>query len=252
MPSPPSSDLVRELLAVCARLDRLGFTPATDGNVSARMSESHILCTPTSLAKGMVRAEDLVVVGMDGGHVAGTRRASTEIRMHLEYYRSRPDVRAVVHAHPVHATAWATAGRALDACVFPEVIVSLGTVPLAAYATPSTDEVPQSISPYTVAHDAVLLANHGVVTAGTTLAAAMHRMEKVEHTAHVLWIAETLGGARRLTSEQVRRLQEIAPASYGVDAGSRAACHTDDASSEEYKISEIVSHALRELGFTKA
>lgn len=248
---PPPSDLVRELLAVCARLDRLGFTPATDGNVSARMSESHILCTPTALAKGMVRAEDLVVVGMDGGHVAGARRASTEIRMHLEYYRSRPDVRAVVHAHPVHATAWATAGRALDACVFPEVIVSLGTVPLAAYATPSTDEVPRSIAPFTAAHDAVLLANHGVVTAGTSLAAAMHRMEKVEHTAHVLWLAETLGGARRLSPEQVRRLQQVAPSSYGIDASSRASCRTDAASSGESGISEIVSHALRELGFTK-
>ncbi len=271
IPHPPR-DLVQDMLRVCARLSALGFTPATDGNVSARISDTHILCTPTALAKGEVRADDLVVVAMDGTHAAGSRRASTEVRMHLEYYRQRMDVRAVVHAHPVHATAWATAGRALDACVFPEVIVSLGTVPLAAYATPSTEDVPLSIAPFTATHDAVLLANHGVVTAGASLATALHRMEKVEHTAHVLWLAETLGGPRVLSREQVQRLLDVAPASYGVDASSRPACNTNlassapsapsseasadghagrDASPVLSGISELVSHTLRELGFTK-
>jgi L-fuculose-phosphate aldolase len=165
--------------------------------------------------KGRLKAADLVTLRLDGTHVSGRRKASTEADMHRFVYESRPDVHAVVHAHPTYATAFAAARIPLNLAVFPEVIVGLGPVPLAEYATPSTTEVRDSLRPHIGSANAILLANHGVITFGGSLDEAMNRMEKLEHFAHMLFLARQLGGERLLTRLEYERLKAISKTSYG-------------------------------------
>src|SRR5206468_3274842 len=134
-----------------------------------------------------------VVVDSDGRQLEGARRASSEVLMHLLFYRMSPDVNAVCHAHPVTATGFASAGRALDQALLPEVIIGLGKVPLVRYATPGTPDLSQALEPYVESYDALLLANHGVVTCGQDLLTAFYRMETVEHFAKILLAAENAG-----------------------------------------------------------
>ncbi len=138
--------------------------------------------------------------------MAGRGNPSSEIKMHLYVYRMRPDIKAVVHAHPPTATAFATAGISLTDPVLPEVMLTVGPVPLTKYATPSTDEVPKSIAPYIKKNNAILLANHGVLTLGKDVTEALHRMERVEHLAKIILVAEQLGGARKLNKNQLNKL----------------------------------------------
>lgn len=203
----PHTDVARLLVSVAHRLYERGYVTAMDGNVSARLPDGTILATPTSLNKGRVTESDLVELTPDGSPVAGGRAASTEIGMHLFIYQERPDVHAVVHAHPTHATGFAAAGVGLPGPVFPEVVMGLGSVPLAPYATPSTPEVAASIAPFVKTSTAILLANHGVVTYGRTLEEAYYKMEKVEHAAHMLFVARMLGGERILSGEDVAKLR---------------------------------------------
>jgi len=252
------SDLVHEFVSVCHQMDAKGFVSATDGNVSVRISDDRILFTPSAMNKGLLTAHDLVLCDADGRRIEGSREPSTESAMHLLFYRKRSDIKAVVHAHPVHATAFATAGMDLIACVFPEVIISLGSVPLARYATPSTDALPASLLPFVETHDAILLANHGVVTAGTSLMEAWHRMEKVEHAAHILFCARMLGGEQQLDSEQVSALHRIAEDSYGIVSERKPACQahassenvgTSDSSTND--LSSLVADIIREFSFPR-
>jgi len=129
--------------------------------------------------------------------------------MHLAIYRDRPDVRAVVHAHPLYATGFAAAGLALDRCVLPEIVMTLGSIPLAEYGTPSTEEVPESVSKWIGQSDAVLLSNHGAVTVGANLMEAYYKMERIEHYAHICYIARQLGGERVLTPTEVGKLYKL-------------------------------------------
>ncbi len=203
------------LLKVCRRLADRGFVAATDGNVSARLANGTILVTPSGRNKADVETEELIVVGMDGRVLEGIGRPSTEFAMHSFIYGARQDVRAVVHAHPPFATAFSAARIPLDSLVFPEVIVTLGRIPLAEYATPSTPEVAASIEPLVKGHDAILLANHGVVTYGSSLDEAYNRIEKVEHTAKIAFLLRQLGGAKELTREEIERLASVSERSYG-------------------------------------
>ncbi|KAB2922021.1 MAG: class II aldolase/adducin family protein [Bacteroidetes bacterium] len=215
-PSAAMSDTNRDLLIeICRRVDARGLVVATDGNLSMRLPDGTVLTTPSGVNKGRVTADDLVTVTMEGRTVAGRRAPSTELLMHLFIYRHRPDVNAVVHCHPVHATAFAAAHRPLTPNVFPEVVVQFGDIPLAEYAAPSTPALGESLAPFVRDHNAVLLANHGAVTYGTDLWDAYYRMEKVEQTAHMLYAAEALGGAKPLPAEQVERLRELATTVYG-------------------------------------
>ncbi|MBM4168140.1 MAG: class II aldolase/adducin family protein [Ignavibacteria bacterium] len=252
------ADIARQLVHVCHRLAEKGFVTATDGNVSARLSSGNILTTPTALNKGRVTESDLVEITRDGKPMTFGRRPSTEIDMHLFIYRERPDVHAVVHAHPTYATGFATARIPLTDCLFPEVIVGLGAVPLAPYATPSTREVTDSLVPFVQQTNAIMLANHGVVTYGADLDDAYFNMEKVEHAAHIAFVAHMLGGPQLLTSEQVERLRTIAQSSYGKDVTGMLECRTarqigaapaerSDASEEEVKqlIREVLTERLR-------
>jgi len=216
----------RTIVDICRRLAAAGFVAATDGNVSARTDQGTVLVTRSGVAKGDVGEEDIVEIDLDGRPRSGSGRPSTECGMHLFVYRARPEVNAVVHAHPPYATGFATAGIALDRCLLPEVIVGLGGIPLAPYATPSTPEVAASLAPFVASHDAVLLANHGAVAWGASPLEAFHRLEKVEHAAHVTFVATLLGGARVLTADELNRLRAVAPAAYGRAVPDRP-CATD-------------------------
>jgi L-fuculose-phosphate aldolase len=188
-------------------LSRLGFTPGTSGNLSVRLDENRILATPTSVSKGLVKAADMVIVDRKGNLLTGTRRVTSELSMHLAVYDQRADVRAVIHSHPPIATAFACSGKALDEMLCQEAVMTVGTVPLARYATTGTTDVAASLRPYISQHEAILLENHGAVSYGKTLLEAFMTMETVEHLAHVALIAHQLGSAKPLRTEQVEELQ---------------------------------------------
>ena len=202
------SAIAHQLVAVCRNLYAHGFVTASDGNVSSRLPNGNILATPTSLNKGRVVESDLVEVTLDGAIVHPGRAPSTELGMHLYIYRQRPDIQAVVHAHPTYATGFAAANIPLNQPLLPEVIIGLGPIPLANIALPSTQEMADSIAPYVQSASAILLANHGVVTFGKDLDDAYFKMEKVEHAAHITFVARMLGGEKILAGEQVKRLKE--------------------------------------------
>jgi L-fuculose-phosphate aldolase len=177
------------ILMVGKRMYEQGFVAANDGNISVRLSEDRCLSTPTGMSKGFMNRSDLVITDMQGRKISGKRQPTSEIKMHLRAYELRSDISAVVHAHPPHATAYAVAGIPLDECILPEVIVTIGSVPLAAYGTPSTEEVPESIEAVVTRCDAFLLRNHGVMTVGTDVLGAYHKMETVEHFARISFLA---------------------------------------------------------------
>lgn len=182
------------------------FAPATDGNISVRLDASRVLTTPTCLSKGMMTPDDLVVTDLNGRSLSGARAPSTELPMHLLIYRVRSDVYAICHAHPPIATGFAAAGLALDKPILSEAVFSLGCVPLAPYGTPGTSELCDSIEPLLRNHDAILLANHGVVTYGQDLLSAFFRMETVEHFAQVSLVTQLLGKQALLSAGDVDKL----------------------------------------------
>lgn len=184
-----------------------GYVAGTDGNISVRLSQELVLSTPTSLCKGMMEPEDLVIVDLQGRQRNGTRHPSSELAMHLLFYCLRPDIRAVVHAHPVTATGFAAAGLSLEEALVAEVVTALRKIPLASYGMPGTHELPDALRPLIPQHDAILMAHHGVVTCGRTLERAYMNMECVEHYARVALVARQLG-AQPLPAEEVQRLLE--------------------------------------------
>ncbi len=203
--------LKEDIVEVCHRIYGKGYVASNDGNVSIRISENEILTTPTGMSKGYLEVGDIVKVDMDGNKIAGAedRRPSSEVKLHIRVYKTRPDIKSVVHAHPPIATGFAVAGLPLAQCVLPEVVITIGSVPLAPYGTPSTEELPDTIMEYIKKSDAFLLANHGAMTIGTDVYKAYYRMETLEHFAHISLVAKQLGGVRTLTKEQVDRLMEI-------------------------------------------
>ncbi len=205
-------ELRREMVRVGRLMWERGYVAATDGNLSARLGSNRLLVTASGLSKGYLSEDDLIVIGLDGELVSAYRgrgkRPSSEIAMHLEVYRQRPDVKAVVHAHPPLATAFSIASVSLARCVIPEVVVTLGGIPTAEYATPGTAEVPVSIRQAICDYDAIILAHHGSLTVGSTLWEAYLRLEKVEHTAEITLAAQQLGQVQTLSPEAVEKLAE--------------------------------------------
>jgi L-fuculose-phosphate aldolase len=199
----------RDVVEIGRRIWQRGYVAANDGNLSVRVAPDRIVVTPTGRSKGFLRPDELVVVDMEGKKRSGTLEPTSELPMHIFAYTSRPDIEAVVHAHPPRATGFAVAGVALAQCVLPEVILTLGKVPLTEYATPSTTEVPTSIEAFIGKYNAILLRNHGVLTLGATVEEAYFRMETVEHFAEITLAAMTLGGASPLSREDVRKLLEV-------------------------------------------
>jgi L-fuculose-phosphate aldolase len=197
------------IVEVGRRLYARGYTASNDGNISVRLDGGRLLMTPKSVCKGFMTADMMVVTDLDGRKIAGDRDPSSEMQMHLEVYRQRPDAQAVVHAHPPIATGFAVAGIPLDRAVLAEVITTLGSVPIAEYATPSTRELPEAVRRYVKAHDGMLLANHGALTLGADLFAAYYKMETIEHFAKISLVARLLGGERLLSRQEVDRLQGL-------------------------------------------
>ncbi len=202
------SEFRRELAQFGRLLAKLGFTPGTSGNLSVRLDERRLLVTPTGVSKLFLEESDIVVTDIEGRLLDGTRRVTSEVNMHLEVYRERSDINAVIHTHPPVATAFACCGRALDQMLCQEAVMTLGTVPLAMYATTGTAEVGASLRPFLRGHDAILMANHGVITYGHTLLDAFMKMETVEHLAQVTLAAHQLGTAQPLLDSQVQDLRK--------------------------------------------
>lgn len=182
----------------------------TDGNVSVRLSDGRILITPSGVHKGDLTEADLVVTDAEGQVLGGGRRPSSEILMHLLCYRTRADVNAVVHAHPVYAVSLALSGVSLANCILPESCLSLGFILTAPYSTPGTEEVPRALQDLVLRADAVLLDRHGSLTIGPDLTVAYNRLESVEHTAKITHAARVLGDVSPLSERQVEKLRQVA------------------------------------------
>ncbi|MFH1619774.1 MAG: class II aldolase/adducin family protein [bacterium] len=195
-----------EMVEAGKRIHALGYVAASDGNLSVRLDRERILATPTGISKGVMSAGDLVLVSPAGKKISGERNPSSELAMHLLFYNSRPDVHAVVHAHPPAATGYAAAGIPLNKALISEVVLTLGTVPLAAYGTPGTEEVTRSMAHLVREHDAILMANHGAVTCGPDLEKAIWKMETVEHFARISLVTEILGKQSPLSECEVKKL----------------------------------------------
>jgi L-fuculose-phosphate aldolase len=202
-------DVSREIVHCCRRLAEAGLIAGQDGNVSVRVGEDRALVTPAGLIKGDLTPDDVVEVDLSGKRVRGQRRPSSEIDMHLRILRARPDVGAVVHAHPPVATGFSVAGESFNACVLPELIFQVGWVPLVPYGTPGTAELGEQLEPFIKDYDALLLANHGAVTMGSTLMDARIRMESLEHAAKILFTARQLGRVVELDRADVERLEKM-------------------------------------------
>jgi L-fuculose-phosphate aldolase len=206
-----------DIVEIGRRMYARGYTASNDGNISVRIDASRLLMTPKSVCKGFMTPDMMCVTDLDGRKLQGDRDPSSEMLMHLEVYRERPDVQAVVHAHPPTATGFAVAGIPLDRAVLAEVLTTLGSIPLAEYATPSTAELPEAVRKYIKAHDGMLLANHGALTVGGDLYSAYYKMETIEHFAKISLVARMLGRENLISREEVMRLQELR-GTYGIKA----------------------------------
>lgn len=195
-----------EIVRYGKMLHERGFVAAMDGNLSVRLKDNRILVTPTCLSKGSMKPMDLVVVDLEGNHISGRRNVTSEIGMHLQIYRMRQDVQAIVHAHPPTATGFAAAGLALTEPLVCEVVMGLGCIPLARYGTPGTSELAQTLEPYIPSYDAILMSNHGVVAYGDTLEHAYMKMETVEHFAQIALVTHLLGRQQPLQQVEIDKL----------------------------------------------
>jgi len=211
------SALRADIVEVGRRLYARAYTASNDGNISVRLGTDRLLMTPKSVCKGFMTPDMMCITDLEGRKLQGDRDPSSEMLMHLEVYRQRPDVQAVVHAHPPIATGFAVAGIPLNKAVLAEVLTTLGSIPIAEYATPSTSELPAAVRKYIKAHDGMLLANHGALTAGADVFAAYYKMETIEHFAKISLVARLLGGENLIAREEVDRLQGLR-GTYGIKA----------------------------------
>lgn len=201
---------LREAICEIGRmLYERGFVAGGDGNISARLPDGTLLATPTMVCKGRMTPSMVVHTDNAGKALPGEGRPSSELAMHLEIYRLRSDIHAVVHAHPPNATGFAVAGLALDKALLSEVVLTLGCIPLTRYGTPSTNELVDALTEFIPAHDALLLANHGAVAYGPNMETALSNMETIEHFAKISLVAHLLGGARLLPAEAVAKLIDV-------------------------------------------
>ena len=212
----------REICTAGRWIHGRAFVASTDGNISVRLDSRRVLTSPTAISKGLMSPDDLVITDLKGRKLAGRRAPSSELAMHLLIYHRRPDVHAVCHAHPPIATAHAAAGLPLNRALLSELVISLGCIPVAQYGTPGTSELSAALEPLVQNHDAILLANHGVVTSGPDLLTAFFRLETVEHFAQVSLASELLGKQVLLSGRDVEKLLAVR-ARYGIKTAATAA-----------------------------
>ena len=214
----------KQIIAIGKRMYDKGFVASNDGNISCRVGPNTIWTTPTGVSKGFMTPDMLVKMNFDGKVLMGKLKPSSEVKMHLRVYNENPDVMAVTHAHPPVATSFAIAGISLDRAILPEAVVNLGSVPIAHYATPGSQDVPDSIAPYCNTHNAVLLANHGALSWGKDLTEAYHRHESLEYYATVLmYTGRIIGRANELSCSQVNELIDIRE-KLGITSGGTPPC----------------------------
>ena len=204
-------EIKKQICEIGRRIYNKGMVAANDGNISVKLSDNEFLCTPTGVSKGFMTPEYICKVDKEGKVIQANPgfRPSSEIKMHMRVYAKRPDVGAVVHAHPLYATSFAIAGIPLTQPIMPEAVIALGCVPIAEYGTPSTMEIPDNVEKSLPYFDAVLLESHGALTWSTDLLAAYMKMESVEFYAQLLYQSKVLGGPKEFDSKTVERLYEI-------------------------------------------
>ena len=205
------------IVEVGRRLHDRAYVASNDGNISVRLDDHRLLTTPKGVPKGFMTPDMLVMTDLDGLKLSGEQEPSSELLMHLAVYQHRPEVKAVVHAHPPVATGFAVAGIPLDRAVLAEVVTTLGSIPIADYGTPSTQELADAVRKHIKTHDGLLLANHGAITVSGELFGAYYKMETIEHFARISLVARLLGRERLLSREEVMRLQDLR-GTYGIAA----------------------------------
>jgi L-fuculose-phosphate aldolase len=215
--SKTENELRQDICEIGRYVWQKGWIAANDGNITVRLDQDRVLCTPTGVCKGMMQADDLIICDMKGNKLQGRKERTSEIAMHLLIYEMRPDIKSVVHAHPPVSTGFATAGRPLNLALLPEVIIGLGCVPLADYGLPGTPALTDGMVPFIPKYDAILMANHGAVCYGADVFQAFFRMETIEHFARITFVAEMLGGPTVLPKVEVDKLFD-SRTRYGVKA----------------------------------
>lgn len=260
-------EIKKQICDIGKRIYDRGMVAANDGNISVKISDNEFLCTPTGVSKGFMTPEYICKVDAEGNVIQanGNFKPSSEIKMHMRVYKERPDVKSVVHAHPIYATSFAIAGIPLSQPIMPEAVIALGCVPIAEYGTPSTNEIPDAVEKYLQHYDAVLLANHGALAYSDSLLNAYHKMESLEFYAELLFKSKQLGGPKELSEAQVQRLYEIRrqfgltgkhPADICVNAQSgKTSCHScggncshGSSSADADVIAAITKKVLEQLG----
>lgn len=226
---PSDFEAKQAILEVGRRMYMKNFVASNDGNISCKVSDTTLWCTPTGVSKGFMTDEMLVLMDVEGNVIRGEYKPSSEMKMHLRVYQENPKIKAVVHAHPPAATSYAIAGLPLNHAILTEAVMGIGEIPLAPYAMPGTQEVPDSIAPFVNTHNGCLLANHGALAWGNDVMEAWMRMESIEYYALVsMYTHGLIGQANELTCEQVDRLIERRTNS-GITTGGRPLCRNCDA-----------------------
>jgi L-fuculose-phosphate aldolase len=206
---PSDFEAKESLVDIGRRIYVKGFVAANDGNISCKVGPNSIWVTPTGVSKGFMTTDMMIKMDLDGNIIKGKLKPTSEFKMHLRVYKENPEIMAVTHAHPPIATSFSIAGISLDKPILPEAIVQLGSVPVAQYATPGTQDVPNSIAPYCKTHNAVLLANHGALSWGKDIYQAYYRMESIEYYASILMYTGYLIGKQNVLSpSQVEELSD--------------------------------------------
>jgi L-fuculose-phosphate aldolase len=201
--------LKQDICEIGRRVYAKGFAAANDGNISVRVSDNEVLCTPTMHNKGFLKPEDICTVDMQGNQIAGSKKRSSEALLHLEIYRQRSDIKSIVHCHPPHATAFAVAREPIPQCVLPEVEIFLGDVPITRYETPGAQAFADTIRPFVDKTNVIVLANHGTVSYGETVERAYWWTEVLDAYCRILLLAKMLGGPTYFTEEKERELLEL-------------------------------------------
>jgi len=250
-------EIREQICEVGRRVWTKNWVAANDGNISMRMGDDYVITTPTGVSKGFMSPDMLIKCDMEGNVRSGYLKPSSEIKIHIEAYKRREDKRAVVHAHPPICTGYAVANIPMDFETLPEIIITLGQVPLASYGTPSTTELSDSISELITCHDAVLLANHGAMTIGTDVMDAYYNMERVEHFAIISLTAHQLGGMKPISPPNVKKLEDLRD-HFGIKIGGSACINCGNCSGEgdcqqstksEYEdiVEEITMKIMKEM-----
>lgn len=204
-------EIKKQICEIGKRVYNNGFVAANDGNISVKINDKEVLCTPTGISKGYMTPDMICKVDLTGRVISsnGNYKPSSEVKMHLRVYKERPDVKSVVHAHPPYGTSFAIAGIPLTKAIMPEAVISLGCVPIAEYGTPSTDEIPDAVSKYLNNYDAVLLENHGALSYGPDLISAYFKMESLEFYAKLTYLSSQIGEPQILDKIQIEKLLDI-------------------------------------------